>query len=317
MPSSPTPEDRHVDTLLTMISIAMMNEPGSYIAPAMFPVIPVKLRSDLIAEYPKEYWFRDEAQKRAPATESVGITWKVKKDAKYYCDNFAIHSDVADEDRANYDEPFDPDEEATILTTEKIRLRIEKAWAADFFKTGVWGTDVVGATDFTKWSDYGASNPITDVDAGRDKIHENTGKNAGRLAVGRKVWTKMKNHPAFIERIKYTQKAVLSRDLVASLLDLEGLFVGEALETTSVEEAATTVLAYIFGTRALLTYVPPRPALRTPSAGYTFIWTKMGGLTYVRRLRLDKIMADRIEAHTFFDQKAIATECGYMFDAVV
>lgn len=313
MPFQPAPGDVHIDALLTMLSTAYMNEPNVYVADKQFPIVVVRKQSDKIAKYDKEFWFRDDAQLRAPATESEGSGFTVNTADTYFCQNYAFHKDIPDEYRRNADEPFNPDMEATIYVTDKLLMRREKAWAADFFKINVWATD---ATPANLWSDYALSDPISDIETGRDAIHASTARDPNTFTIGRQVWSKLKHHPDFIERIKYTQRGVLTTEIVASILEIERLFVGRAISATS-NEAATLVLAYIFGKHGLLTFVPPRPSLMTPAAGYTFHWDVFGGLSYMRRLREEKALYDRIEGHTFFDQKALGTDLGYFFNGAV
>lgn len=308
----PLQADLHVDALLTMLSIAYMNESDAYIADRLFPIVSVKKQSDKIATYTKDYWFRDDAQLRAPGTESTGGGYEVTTSTTYFCDNYAWHEDVPDETRANYDQPFDPDAEATALVTEKLKLKRERAWAADFFKTGVWTTTTTLA-GVDQWSDYAGSDPIGNIETAREAIYSVTGREPNKLLVGRGVWAKMKHHPDFIERIKYTQKAILTVDLVSSLLEVDQMFVGKAIYATAKEGATSQTYSYIYGKSALLFYTPPSPALRTPSAGYTFTWNKMGGISFMRRIRDDKAMYDRIEGHTFFDQKCLGTDLGYIY----
>lgn len=317
MPSmQPTVQDLHVDALLTILSIAYMNQPSAYIADVVFPVVPVPKQSDKYPSYTKGDWFRDEAQIRSPGTESQGSGYNVATNNTYFCDNFSIHKDIPDELRENADAPFEPDVEATEFVTDRIRIRREKAFATDFMVTGKWATDKTGTTDFTKWSDYGFSDPITDIEAGREGIFSVTALDPNTLVVGRAVWSKIKHHPDFIERIKYTQRGVLTADIVASVLEIERLLIARAIENTAIE-GQTATMAYIVGKKALLAHVAPRPSLRRASAGYTFHWRRFGGLTFIRRLRDDFKMLDRIEAHTYFDQKLVASDCGYFFDAAV
>ena len=320
MPTTqPTAADLHVDTLLTMLSIAYYNEPDAYIADKLFPIVPVRKQSNLIPEYRKGDFFRDVAQFREPGTETRGTGFRVIKDKTYYAQNYATHIAIPDEVRDNADEPFDPDSEATFLVVDRLKLRREIAWATDFFKTGEWKTDVVGGTGFVKWDDYANSDPFNDIQVGVDTIYKASAREARRLAMGRLVWSKWKNHPDFIERIKYTQRGVLTVDLVSSLLGLERIIIGNALKTTSDENVAagSDVLDFVFGKNALLMYVPARPGLMTPAAGYTFHWKRFGALSFIRRLRDDDAMTDKIEGHTNFDQKKIGAELGYFYSAAV
>ena len=128
-----------------------------------------------------------------------------------------------------------------------------------------------------------------------DAIFSTTGKESKDMVIGRQVWSILRNHPDFIERIKYTQKGVLTEDLVASLLGLDNLYIGRAMEVTSKEGVSPDVFSYIFGKAALLLYVSERPSLMSATAGITFHWNKRGGLTFVKRIRDEKAGYDRIE----------------------
>jgi hypothetical protein len=307
----PDIRDAHVDQLLTSLSHAYMNESANYIADKVFPVVAVKKQSARIAKYTKADWFRDDAALRAPGTESAGTGFTVDTTDTYFCDNFAVHKDIADEVRENTDQPFDPDLEATMLVTDRLLLRREISFATDFIKTSCWGTD--SNKTAAPWSDYGTGNPIGDVETGKDAIHKCTGREAKDMVLGREVWTVLKHHPDFIERIKYTQRGVLTSEIVAAILELDRLLIGKAIKNTYDEGQTDAVAAYsyVVTDSALLLHVAPRPALLTPSAGYTFHWSNFGALSFIRRLRNDFTQVDRIEGHTYFDQKAVGTDLGY------
>jgi hypothetical protein len=312
----PVITDLHVDGLLTPISILYMNEDDAFVVDKAFPIVPVRKQSDKVAKYTKEFWFRDEAKIRAPGTETHGSGYEVDTSTTYYANNYGFHLDVPDEERKNYDQPFDPDNDATMLVVEKMKLVRENKFATDNFTTSVWATDVVGGTDFTKWSDYANSAPIEDVETGREAIYSSTAREANKMLIGRAVWSKLKHHPDFIERIKYSQKGVLTAEIVASILDIEQILIGKVIKTATIE-GQTATFSYVFGKHCLLLHTPRRPGLRVPTAGYTFHWNVFGGISYIRRIHDDKAQYDRIEGHTFFDQKVLGTDCGYFMQNAV
>ena len=309
----PTAQDVHEDALLTIALIAYMNQEDAWIADTIFPVVSVRKQSGHIPEYTKADWFRDMAEIRSPATESKGSGFGVKKQT-YFSDNYATHINVDDESRDNQDDPYDLDDAATRLVAERLKIRREVSFAGDFFKASVWTPSDITPGDL--WDDYALSDPIGDLEDGKDNIHSETGKEPNDLTIGRLVWTKLKHHPDFIERIKYTQLAIVTTGLVASLLELKRVLIGRAIQVTSAE-GATDVFAYIFGKDALLTFTPGSPGLMVPTAGYTFVWNSRGGIAFTRRIRDDKAMYDRIEGHTYFDQKALGLDLGQFYSGVI
>jgi hypothetical protein len=314
----PTSRDLHVDTLLTDISIAYRNP--AYIADAIFPVLPVNKRSDKIPAYNQSFWYRDDARLRAPGTKSRGGGFTVDTSATYYCDRFSRRFEIPDEVRDNADAPFNLDADATRFVTDKALMRREVAFATDFFTTGKWTTDKTGGTDFTKWSTYGTSTPIQDMDAYKDVVEGLIGVEPNKLIFGKAVYLQLKNHPDLIDRIKYTQRAQVTEELIASLMEFPQLLVGRSIYTTTVEGTAEASVSYsrIWGKNALMVYVPASPSLLTPAAGYTFLWKAVGNAPqYIKRMRDEEREIDIVEVNSFFDQKITAARAGLFLSAAV
>lgn len=306
----------HVDRPLTNISVAYIQSQNNFIASKVFPVIPVDKKSDTYFTYTKNDWFRDEAQRRAPATESAGSGYGLST-ASYNCDVWAFHKDVDDQTRANSDSPLNPDRDATQFVTSRMLLRQEKQWAADYFVTGVWGTST---TPSALWSAYSTSDPIEDIEAGKQTILTDTGFMPNTLVLGYPVFRQLKNHPDIVDRIKYTSSENITTAMLARLFEVDNVHVAMATNATN-NEGETAAYSLVQGKHALLAYVNPSPGLLAPSAGYTFNWTGIsGGLGTnigVSRFRMPEIKADRIEAEMAWDNKLVATDLGYFLESVV
>lgn len=312
-----TPKDVHVDQLLTNVSVAYTN-PG-YIADQIFPIVPVDSQSDKYLTYDKSHWFRNEARIRAPGTRSERGGWSYSSDT-FFCDRFSYGHEIYDEERSNADSNFQLDSDAAEFATDKILMQREVAFAGGFFTTSVWGTDKTGATDFTRWSDYANSAPLTDVSAWMDLVEASIGREPNRLVMGKQVWTQLKWHPDLIDTIKYTQRAQMSLDLATALLEVGRILVGRAIYTASPEGTAEASVSYsrIWGKHALLLYVPDAPSLRTPAAGYTFTWQRVpNSLSYVKRMRDEEREADIIEANAYYDHKVTGASAGVFASTAV
>lgn len=320
--AQPTQTDVHIDKILTQFSVAYMQQADNFVASKVFPIVPVEKQSDKYFIYTKNDWFRDEAQKRADATESSGSGYGLST-GSYMANVYAHHKDVGDQVRANTDNPLDPDRDATNFVTQRLLLRQEIQWASDYFGTGIWGTDKVGATDFTKWSDYTGSDPISDIEDGKDGILGTTGYLPNTLVLGYKVFKKLKHHPDIVDRIKYTgglAQQVKTEELLAQLFNLDRVLVTKAVKATN-NEGETAAYSYVHANSALLCYVNPQPSLLAPSAGYIFSWKGIsGGLGEnigISRFRMEHLKADRIEGQVAFANKVIATDLGYFFSVAI
>lgn len=312
----PTSSQVHVDAILTNISVAYMQQQQNFIASRVFPVVPVEKQSDKFFKYTKNDWFRDEAQRRGDATESAGGGYNLTTDS-YRADVYAFHKDVGDQTRANADAPINVDREAAEFVTSRLLLKMETQWVDAFFKTGVWGTD---STPSALWSNYTTSDPIADVEAGKRAILSTTGFEPNTLVLGYDVFSKLKNHPDLVDRIKYTSSNVITADMMARMFEVDRVLVAKAVKATN-NEGATEAYGFTHGKNALLCYSAPSPGLLQPSAGYVMSWTGVSGgigaTIGTSRIRMESLKADRIEAEVGFDMKVVAGDLGYFFSAAV
>lgn len=312
----PTSTQVHVDAILTNISVAYMQQQANFIATKVFPIVPVSKQSDKFFTYTKNDWFRDEAQRRADATESAGGGYGLSTDS-YQCDVYAFHKDIGDQTRANADAPIQVDREAAEFVTSRLMLKMETQFVSTFFTSGVWATDV---TPSNLWSDYTSSDPLNDVETGKRAILATTGYEPNTLVLGYDVFKTLKNHPDLVDRIKYTSSQTLTEGLMASLFDIPRVMVAKSVKATNAE-GGTAAYDFTHGKNALLTYSAPSAGLLQPSGGYVMSWTGvsqgLGQTIGTSRIRMEQFKADRIEAEVSFDMKVIGSDLGYFFSAVV
>lgn len=315
----PTLSDVHVDRALTDLSVRFSQSADMFIADKVFPQVRVSNRSDKYFTYDRSYWFRSDAQLRGPATESAGTGYGVGTDS-FSCDVYAVHKDLDDQTRANADSPITLDRDATEFVTQHMLQRREQAWVNTYFTTSVWGTDVAGATDFTRWDDYASSDPIRDFRNGVIAMAKETAYKPNTLVMGAEVWDKLQDHPDFLDRIKYTQKGVVGPDLLAGLIGVDKVHIAWSVKNTAAE-GVTAAYDFNFGKNALLMYVADSPGLNKPTAGYTFTWSGLIGSgsrgIRIKRFRMEHIASDRIEAEEALDQKVVAPELGYFYSSCV
>ncbi len=335
----PSRSDVHVNRPLTNISLAFMQDAANFVADQVFPTVGVQKNADAYFTYDRGEFNRDEMLPRAPAAESAGGTYTIGQDT-YLAVVRSYHRDVPDQVRDNADDPINLDREATIFVTQKAMINREVNWAAQFFVAGDPGVTwtfkadgnaaASGAFDpldnannnVVFWSSA-ASTPIEDVRQGKRFVLESTGFMPNTLTLGRAVFDVLLDHPDIVGRLDRGQTsgpAIVMRDSLAALFEVDRVLVMDAVENTAAK-GATNAHAFIGGSHALLSYSPPSPGIMTPAAGYTFAWTARAGSTAngtrVKRFRIDMIEADRVEIDTAYDQKLVAADLGYQFDDIV
>lgn len=331
--AQPTAGDVHVDAILSNITIAEMQSASEFVAPQIFPILDVAKQSDKYYKYTRADWYREEAQLRAPGTESAGGKYGFSTDS-YYCDVFAVHKDIDAQIRANADDVLDLDREAAEWVGMQLMMKLESLFVSTYFTTGVWsgtttGNDQTGvagapgADQFRQWNDV-SSTPIEDVAGWIDEMQEQTGKKPNILVVGPKVATALKQHPDVIDRIKHVGIGKGSLEVIG---DLMGVRILEARATrNTAKEGGTDAYSFYFGRNALLAYSEPNPGRMKSSAGYIFGWTGYTGTGGVRGIgsgvRTSKfpvplIKADRVEAEMAVDMKVVAPDLGIFLSSAV
>lgn len=123
-----------------------------------------------------------------------------------------------------------------------------------------------------------------------------------------------------VDRGQTQGPALVMRQTLAALFELEEVLVMDAIENTA-REGAAGAYSFIGGKHALLVYAPPSPSLMVPSAGYTFSWSGLLGAgqmgSRIKRFRMEHLASDRIEVETAFDQKLVSADLGFFFSGAV
>ena len=317
----------HIDRALTNISVAYMQGDDAFIADKVFPSINVTKQSDVYFKYSKADMFRNEVQERGRGAESAGGNWNVELADPYYCRKYAFHYDITQEERVNYDKPLDVERDTTEWLSQKMLLKRELDFADKFFKTGVWGKDVqANGTTVKKWSDQ-MSDPVKQVNDLMLEMAEASGKKPNFAIMAPDVLYALKNHEAIMDRIKYTQKGIITLDLIASLFELDKIFVpwgifNDGPQTPGYDDVKTD-MNFIYKGKMLLGYRATRPSLKQPTAGYIFAWTGLEGASSygsrMVRIKMDQLGlgTERLEMEMAYDQKVICKDMGmFLYDLV-
>lgn len=324
--ANPQKSDLHVNRPLSNMSVAYMQDQADFVADKVFPNVPVEKSSDRYFVMPKDAWFRDEMKERGLSEESAGGGYEVDNTPTYLCRTYSYHKDIDDKIRPDADAAvMNQDRTATEFVTRKALLRREKVFVTNFFTTSKWGLDRTGVnsgatgSQFNRW-DQAGSTPIADVENERIRIAEQTGYRPNKLVIGPYVFKALKSHAEILDRIKYTQRGQVTKEILAALFEVDEILIPFATENTATQ-GQTASMSFAFGKHALLVYAAPSPSLETPSGGYTISWTGLLGSSAlggrIRKFRMENITSDRIEIDMSFDMKLVAADVGTFFNGAV
>lgn len=304
-----------VDPVLSNMLLGYMQDDDRFVASKVFPVVPVQTQGFTYYTFTKKYWFLDEVKRRAPGAAFPRSGYDVET-ATGSAQIWGLEHPIADEARANNQTPMDLERAGVMWLAQQSLIRKERAFAADFMTTSVWGTDDNNST--TDWDDFSAGDPINDVLTARRTISNNTGSDGNTMVLGYIVHQALMNHPDIIDRVKYVQSALLSNieGALASAFGVQNYWVSKA-SWNSANEGQTFSAAAIIDDDCLVCHVAPSPGVMSPSAGYTYAWAGGGGQGEIASYREDKSKSDVLQHSEAWDQKAVATDVGYFFADVV
>ncbi len=329
---SPDPGSVYVVPELTTMSVGYMLKPESLVANKVVPSCPVTSQSAKYAEYPRGFFFRDDMKKRADGAESAGAGFEVNFDSSYFAEVYAFHTDAGPQMRANA-KTVDVDRLSTLLCTNKALIRREKFFFENFFKLGVWTTQIQGktsggggvaATDLS-WTDAGAF-PIRQIKKALRTQQELTGFRANKATFSAVLWDTFCEHPNVVARINAGQTpggpAEVSKDMAAKWLGLDEVHVAESIVAANKPNSSgANTLSYMDTEEdaLLLTYTPKSPSLLEPSAFYFFDWVADGLVgsfgNAVSRWWNQNTKSMRYEIEMATEAKKVAADCGiWMYD---
>lgn len=297
------------DQLLTNISVQFASAPDGYLADMVLPPVPVMKES-------AAYWVYDKSRmdtpdsKRAPRSEYNRVDWNVSTDT-YLAEQYGLEGEIDDEERKNAAAPLDLDIDTTEIVTDMVLNNREMRVVNLVLSTGTvtQNTTLAGAN---QWSDP-ASDPLGDVKTGRTTIYTGApGYTPNSMVVGYLVFEALKMHPDIKEIVKYTERAIITRQILAAVFEVDDFLVGKVTRRTSKEGAADT-FGDVWGKDALLFYKENRPTLKRASFGYQMRENDLR----VFRYREDKRDTDVIRVNEKQDEKIVAAALAYLIKAAV
>lgn len=322
------PSAVHLDQLLTNLTLDYVTD-QNFIADKIFPVVDVTKKSD-------EFYTFDPAESNrevdanglllAPRTEPKKFDVSHGKDS-YMAKVYGLAFDIDVQTAANEDENLNVRQRKAKQLMHKMMAARDRHFINTFMKTGVWSTDLVGTTDFTKWSD-GASTPIDDVRKWkRDFQIRNYGFKPNKMVITQDIVDELMANTQILGRINggatISNPAMVDMQLLAQVFAVDEVLVADAVTNTAAV-GATEAADYMIKDQILLTYTPMEAGLETPASGLIFAWNSIPGTSWGitmesftdDALRRQQI-AEQVHAKTAYDMKVVGASLGtYVSDVI-
>lgn len=221
---------------LAGISVAYRNT--EYIADRVFPILDGADPKAKITKYKRGAWFRDEAGIRASGTRAKRGGYPVG-DVSIATNEYAFAKEVTDEDRRfakSLNAPaLKPEQDAIEFATDKIDLKKERRVASLITGT-TWVDGNAGGEDVEgKWVVSEGNTFLADIATGKKKIKNAIGRPPNVLVIDFATYLGLKEVDDILQKIKYTQRGVVTAELLAAMLDLDEVLVGQAIYSDAEE----------------------------------------------------------------------------------
>jgi len=254
---------RVYDPVLSQVALGYTN--AQLIGGQLFPTLPNMKRGGQIVSFGKEA-FKIYNTLRATRAKAVRADWALLSPVILALEDHALEVPVDDSEIEEAIDPIVPESAATIIAQEAIAVEKEKK-QADLAQTlGTYNSsNRVTLSGTAQWSDFVNSDPVNDVQVGREAIRAKIGRYPNTLWLGPIVYTKLSQHPKLYQRFQYTLPGgIITPQLLAQVFNIDKVIVGQGVYSD-----AAGNFTDLWGKHAGLAWVPPGAGRYIPSFGYT------------------------------------------------
>jgi len=299
--------DVHVSQPLSNFAVRYQQDDKNFIANKVVPQMPVMKEADKYFTYDRGSW-RLSDDIRTAGTQSNRSTVAQLSTAAYLIEEYALHDVVPYRVIEEADAPLQPQQDTVADLMEQLMVSKESRAAVEMFATSAV-QNYTSLAAASQWDYTSTTTPIDDVDTGNFSIQQEVGRMPNQATIGNEVWKVLKNHDDILDRIKYSQKGILTEDLVASVLDIDRLLIGRSLYMSTGEGVSSENVTYLWGKNFMLQYVETAP--RAKSITHAKQFTKRGGVAKVKSFEDEKAGGMYTEVSTFYDFRIVSNLCGY------
>ena len=256
---------RVIDPILTKIMQGYRD--AEFVGEALFPRVPVSQSGGKILTFGKEA-FLSYATQRAPGTDTKRITFGFAG-APYALENHALEAPVPRENQrdAKVVPGVDLGQRASAMVMRIMLRALENQQAGLALDAANYdGTHKVALAGGDKWSAPTTSDPLGDIRAAKEAVRASVGAYPNVMLLSPVAFTALEDHPQLTDKVKYTQKGIITPELIASVFGFDKVVIGKAIKGS---EAGA--FSDVWGNNAVLAYVPSIPqSMEEPSYGYTY-----------------------------------------------
>ncbi len=257
---------RVADPVLTQLTRGYTN--AESIFQSLFPVVYVEKEAGTIPGFGKEA-FKLYNTERALRGKSNRINPEDMTPVSFVCKEHDLEYPIDYREDAEAALPLQKYAARTVK--DGVKLQLENIVSTLLQDTATFSANNrLALATTTCWSAPSTSTPLADIRAGRNAVRAAIGKRPNLCAFGAAAFEAISEHPAVLDRIKYTQTGVVTAELLSALIGMK-VVVGEAIKSSD-----ANVFSDIWGDNVIMAYVPSVASQEErneyePSFGYTLV----------------------------------------------
>jgi hypothetical protein len=279
------------------------------IAQFVAPIVESLTPTGTLFSFGKEGFYLYDTE-RALRANAKKIDFHLSKDT-YACTEHALeasldYKELEAAEKYGAQEVLKLKQRSINLVQNALQVELEKAVAAYLFDATYYASGNKATLSGTsQWSDTANSNPISAIKTGMAAARADMGVDPNTLVLGYTAFNTLIDHPAIIERVKYSMKAVITEELLAQLLNLKNVYVGRKVYSTD-----AGVFTDIWGDYAALIYVPEAGELVEGTTPHTIVIEEKG---YPEVKTYQEKKVESYEVTRKYQVKNVSTSNGYLF----
>lgn len=236
----------------------------SFMWDQIFPIVDVEKENGKVRTFGKEYYRTYQSKRALNAGPNIGKGTASSK-IPYQLSEYEISLPLDYREKA--ESPDNLEAEYTELAMRHIMLGFEEeiaGWIQDPATYEDGHTEALTGTD--KFDDPGA-RPIELIDDAKQTVASKIGLKPNTLVLSEDSVKALRQNPAMIELIKYSQMGVIDIPLLRTFFGIENILIAESTITNASDQFVS-----LWNACAALFYIAPpgKRSQRNPSWGYTF-----------------------------------------------
>jgi len=249
------------DPVLSNVSIGYKN--AEHVAQFLMPFLSSQKRGGKVVKFGKEA-FKLYNTIRAMRAKSQRMNWSKIPSITLQLEDHTMEDVFDDEELTEQSSPIDLQTKAVNNTNDIIQLDREVSVAnlAQDLATYPTGNKVT-LSGTSQWSNP-ASTPKADIIAAREAIRSKIGRYPNTLLLGPITFTQLSEHADMVDKIKYSERGIVTPEIMAAVLDVDRVVVGKSVYANAADDFVD-----VWGKHAILAFVPESPARDMPAFGYT------------------------------------------------